>query len=105
MDSAGRIEETYGGIMKKRIGQIVLIATIAIMLLMQVGCMSARFTHENAEGDKTTLTYLRLGKQELQGFRGQAPEGWELGFESQESQKLEVKDLSTLIIEAVRKAK
>ena len=50
----------------------------------------------NAEDEvvsETSLTYIRIGKQELTGLRGEAPNGWLFSLEKQESQEVTIDEL------------
>jgi len=77
------------------------IMTIIILLLgigLFTGCATGRFTHmaTNAEDEvvsETSLTYIRIGKQELTGLRGEAPNGWLFELQKQESQEVDIDEL------------
>ena len=76
-------------------------ATIIILLIgagLVTGCATGRFTHMATDAEdeivsETSLTYIRIGKQELTGLRGEAPNGWLFELQKQESQEVDIDEL------------
>ena len=89
------------------------IAITAILLIgagFLTGCATGRFTHmaTNAEDEvisETSLTYVRIGKQELTGLRGEAPNGWLFSLQKQESQKVDIDELIDEVVNLMEQRK
>ena len=71
---------------------IMIIATLLASIGL-TGCATAQFSHSTSEGGETTFSYTRIGKQELTGVRGEAPNGWLFTLEKQQSQTVDIDEL------------
>ena len=88
------------------------IATIVILLIsagLVTGCETGRFTHIATDEDEivseTSLTYVRIGKQELTGLKGKAPNGWLFSLQKQESQKVDIDELIDEVVNLMEQRK
>ena len=87
-------------------------ATIIILLIgagLVTGCATGRFTHMATDEDEiiseTSLTYIRIGKQELTGLRGEAPNGWLFELEKQESQQVDIDEVIDEVVNLMEQRK
>ena len=88
------------------------IAIITIVLMsagLLTGCATGRFTHMTTDAEdevvsETSLTYIRIGKQELTGLHGEAPNGWLFDLEKQESQAVDTDELIDEIVKTINPA-
>ena len=87
----------------------IAIMTIVLMSAgLLTGCATGRFTHMATDEDEvvseTSLTYIRIGKQELTGLHGEAPNGWLFDLEKQESQAVDTDELIDEIVKTINLA-